>query len=160
MWQSCLPAFWRSMLPGCSPVTPIKARHHRPATFLGPNPIPQLKFQGVPPCVLFLNPPSSITSCMTCAVLSSTRPPVWRTRASASSSSTLATPPPLVFARPMRSLRTCASSCPTAKAIPTRVACSPRARRSCSTRRSRACPTFRWSISTRATACPSSFSFR
>ena len=160
MWQSCSPVFWRSMLPGCSPVTPIKARHHRPATFPNPNPTPRLKLQGAPPCVLFLNPASSTTSSMTCAVPSLTRPPAWRTRASAFSSSISATPRPLVFARPTRSLRTCASSCPTAKAIPTRAACSPRARRSCSTRRSRACPMFRWSTSTRATVCPSSFSFR
>ena len=68
-----------------------QARHHYPATIPSPNPIPQLKLQGAPPCVLFLNPPSSITSCMTCAVPSSTRPPVWRTRASASSSSISAT---------------------------------------------------------------------
>ena len=160
MWQSCSLAFWRSMLPGCLPVAPIKTRHHRPVTFPSPNPIPQLKFQGAPPCVLFLNPPSLITSCMTCAVPSSTRLPVWRTRASASSSSISATRRPSVSARPTRSSRTCASSCPTAKAIPTRAVCSPRARQSCSTRRSKACPTFRWSTSTRATACPSSFSFR
>ena len=160
MWQSCSPAFWRSMLPGCLPVAPIKARHHRPVTFPSPNPIPQLKFQGAPACVLFLNPPSSITSCMTCAVPSSTRLPVWRTRASASSSSISAIRRPSVSARPTRSSRICASSCPTAKAIPTRAVCSLRARRLCSTRRSRACPTFRWSTSTRATACPSSFSFR
>ena len=160
MWQSCSPAFWRSMLPGCLPVTPIKARRHRLATIPSSNPIPQLKFQGALPCVLFLNPPSSRTSCMMCAVPSSTRPPVWRTRASVFSSSISATRRPSVSARPMRSLRICASSCPTAKAIPTRAACSLRARRSCSTRRSRACPMFRWSTSTRATACPNSFSFQ
>ena len=160
MWQSCSPVFWRSMFPGCSPVTPIKSRRPRPITLPNPNLVPQLKFQGAPPCVLFLNPPSSITSCMTCAVPSSTRLPVWRTRASASSSSISATRRPSVFARPTRLSRTCASSCPTAKAIPTRAACSLRARRSCSIRRSRACPMFRWSISTRATACPNSFSFR
>ena len=160
MWQSCSLVFWRSMFPGCSPVTPIKARNHRLATYPSPNPIPQLKFQGAPPCVLFQNPPSSITSCMTCAAPSSTRPPVWRTRASVFSSSTSVIRRPLASARPMRSLRTCASSCPTAKAIPTRAACSLRARQSCSTRRSRACPMFRWSTSTRATACPNSFSFR
>ena len=41
------------MLPGCLPVTPIKARRHRLATIPSSNPIPQLKFQGALPCVLF-----------------------------------------------------------------------------------------------------------
>ena len=160
MWQSCSPAFWRSMLPGCLPVAPTKVRPLCPVKLPNPNLVPQLKFQGVPPCVLFLNPPSLITSCMMCAVPSSTRLPVWRTRASASSSSISATRRPSVSARPTRSSRICASSCPIAKAIPTRAAYSLRARRLCSTPRSRACPMFRWSTSTQATACPNLFSFR